>query len=44
MVIMHEINFKNEFDMNIDITVSPHAEMQNVDRVANNHSPTRKCE
>lgn len=28
---MHEISFINEFDLNIDIPVSPRAEMQNVD-------------
>lgn len=28
---MHEISFINEFDINIDIPVSPRAEMQNVD-------------
>lgn len=28
---MHEISFGNEFDINIDIPVSPRAEMQNVD-------------
>lgn len=28
---IHEISFGNEFDMNIDILLSPRAEMQNVD-------------
>lgn len=28
---MHEISFINEFDINIDIPVSPRAEMQNID-------------